>query len=159
MEGILKVTRFSTFSIVWHCEIFRDGQQLFASDPTDIGASQYFHLEVETSNYRNVVLFMEHSTMDKDQNSSNCKWTKPVPEQYINQLPVATYFMEVFKWPCVVAVHFYTSLRYMIQKILASSRFRISTFLWMHPVLSTATLAVIARSSILCPYRTTSLPW
>ena len=107
VEVIFKVTQFSTLSIVWHWEIFRDGEHLFALDPTDVGASQYFHLEMETSNCRNVVLFMEHTSMDKDQNSSNCKWTMPVSEQCRNQLAVATYFMDVFTWPRAVAVHFY----------------------------------------------------
>jgi hypothetical protein len=73
VEVIFKVTQYSALSIVWHCDIFRDGEQLFASDPTDVGASQNFHLEIEISNCRNVVLFMEHTSMDKDQNSSNCK--------------------------------------------------------------------------------------
>jgi len=52
---------------------------------------------------------MEHTNMDKDQNSSNCKWTMPVSEQHRNQLPAATYFMDVFTQPCVVVVHFYKS--------------------------------------------------
>ena len=56
MEVIFKETQ--TLSIGWHCEIFRDGEHLFASDKTDIGALRYFHLEIETSNCRNVVLYM-----------------------------------------------------------------------------------------------------
>jgi len=40
---------------------------------------------------------MENSSMDKDQNSSNCKRTIPVSEQYRNQLPVATYFTKYLR--------------------------------------------------------------
>ena len=78
MEVIFKVTQFSTLSVGWHCEICRDGEHLFASDTTDVGASQHFYLKLETSNRRNFVLFIEHSSMDKDQNSSNFKWTIPL---------------------------------------------------------------------------------
>jgi hypothetical protein len=97
--------------------------------------------------------------MEEDQNSRNYKWTMAVWEQYRNQQPAATYFMEVLTWPYVVTVHFYKSHQKMIQKILASSRFRIHMHLWTYSVLPTVAPTVIARSSILWTLRTTSLPW
>jgi hypothetical protein len=47
----------------------------------------------------------------------------------------------------------------MIQKTLASRRFRMSTHLRTYSVLSTVTPTIIYRSSFLCTLRTTSLQW